>query len=133
VKETRLATHYSMKLVKDWSGENEAHQAVSSHLLELTPKPTAPVVWAKIVYELWERDAVVMPKRAQYFRRSSDTAPERTLEFSHVKQLGGRLVPTQMLMRVAKSPGEFTRITYNTLEFDVVIPPDKFTEQALRR
>jgi hypothetical protein len=132
VKETRLARHYNARLVKSWPGTDEKGQAATFHLVELRPKPTAPVAWGKILFELWERGDAVMPTKAEYFRKAAGGTADRTLVFSQVKQMGGRLVPARMAMTLAKKPGEHTAITYSDLRFDIAIPPAKFTEQALR-
>jgi hypothetical protein len=133
VKETRLARHYHAKLLSSRKGKNEAGEQVTFHRVRLTPKPTAPVAWGKIVYDLWERGEVVMPTRATYFRKPQQKRGDRALTFSQVKKLGGRLVPSRMRMTVARKPGEHTSITYKTIKFDIKIPASKFTEQALRR
>jgi len=132
VKETRLARDYHCKLAKSWPGKNEAGQAVTFHRIALTPKPTAPVAWGKIEYEAWERGPLVIPTVARYFRKAAGSAPERTLTFSQVKVLGGREVPTKMVMQLRDKPGEYTSILYKQIKFDVDIPASKFTEQALR-
>jgi hypothetical protein len=131
VKETRLSRHYNARLLKTWAGTAEDGAAATFHLIQLTPKPTAPVAWGAINYEVWERGDLVMPTKAQYVRKVG-TSADRTLVFSQLKRLGGRLVPARMVMTVAKKPGEFTAITYSELRFDIAIPASKFTEQALR-
>jgi outer membrane lipoprotein-sorting protein len=45
--------------------------------------------------------------------------------------LGGRKVPTEMKVELASKPGEYTKIVYRKLKFNVEIPSSKFTEQAL--
>jgi hypothetical protein len=132
VKETQLARHYRARLVKSWPGTDERGQAVTFHLIELRPKPTAPVAWGKILFEVWERGDTVMPTKAEYFRKAKGGTADRTLVFSQVRQMGGRLVPARMAMTLAKKPGEYTAITYSELRFDIAIPSAKFTEQALR-
>jgi outer membrane lipoprotein-sorting protein len=132
VKETRLARHYNHALSKKWSGKNEAGEAVTYYRVRLTPKPTAPVSWGKIVFEFWDRGGVVVPTRVAYYRKAGDRQPRRALTFDQVKKLGGREVPARMKMTVARKPGEYTAITYKKIKFDIKIPDSKFTEQALR-
>ncbi|MCK5800320.1 MAG: outer membrane lipoprotein-sorting protein [Deltaproteobacteria bacterium] len=132
VKETRLATHYRAKIVKTWKGKAKGG-AVTFHRISLWPKPTAPVAWGRIDYVLWVRGALVMPTEARYFRKAHDRKARRMMHFGEVKKLGGRLVPSTMTVTVASKPGEFTRIRYRKLKFDVRLPKNKFTEQALRR
>jgi hypothetical protein len=132
VKETRLARHYSLSLVRKWAGKNEAGQKVTFYRVRLTPKPTAPVAWGKIVYELWERGDLVLPTKALYYRKAGARKADRALSFSEVRKFGSRLAPSVMTMKVRKKPGEHTKVAYKTVKFDIEIPKSKFTEQALK-
>jgi hypothetical protein len=98
----------------------------------MTPKPSAPVAWGRIDYELWEAGNAIVPVSAAYFRKAGDQTAARTLTFSDVKEMAGRTLPTVMVMRVASKPGEYTKITYKKLKLDIAIPANRFTEQALR-
>ena len=133
VKETRLERHYDKTLEKKWAGKDEQGRAVTFYRIRLTPRPTAPVAWGKIAYTLWEKEGVVIPTQAQYYRKAATKKASRTLSFADVKELGGRLVPATMTMKVARKPGEHTTVAYKTLKFDIKIPDSKFTEQALRK
>ncbi len=132
VKETRLARHYRSKLLKTWTAKGGAADA-THYRIALYPKPNAPVSWGRIDYVLWERGDVVMPVKASYFRKAADERPRREMSFSAVKKLGGRLMPAIMTVTMPKKPGEYTKLIYRKVKFDVKIPSSKFTEQALRR
>ncbi len=131
VKETKLAKDFDHKLAKTWKAKTPAGTDATYYLLTLTPKPRAPVAWGRIEYQLWQAGDLVMPVRADYFRKAKDGKPARWMTFSQVKVLGGRTVPTEMKVELASKPGEYTRIVYRKLKFDVDIPTSKFTEQAL--
>jgi hypothetical protein len=133
VKETHLEEHFQHRLLKKWGGRSQQGEAVTFYQFELTPRPTAPVAWGKIIYELWEGKGAVVPTLAVYYRKARAREPDRSLTFSEVKDLGGRRVPSRMVMTVASKPGEHTAITYKTIRFDLAIPAGKFTEQALRQ
>lgn len=133
VKETKLAEHYDTKLLKKWTGKSGLGDGTTFYRVRLTPKPTAPVVWDRIIYELIEKGDAVLPTRAQYYRKDKDAHPTRTIVFTDIKKMDGHIVPAEMKVTVAKKPGEFTRIVYKKLRFDVKIPSSKFTEQALRK
>jgi hypothetical protein len=135
VKETRLARHYRAKLIKTWTAKVAAGAGgdATHYRISLYPKPTAPVSWGRIDYVLWERGQLVMPVEASYYRKAADKRPRRAMRFSDVTKLGGRLVPAIMTVTVAKKPGEYTKLIYRKVKFDVRIPASKFTEQALRR
>jgi len=132
VKETSLSAHYTASLIESHTANNERGEPVQYYRINLVPKPTAPVVWARIEFELWQRGNVVLPVQSQYFSKPADTRPARTLHFSDVQNMDGRLVPAQVEVTVASKPNEYTRLTYDKLRFDIEIPTDKFTEQAMR-
>lgn len=134
VKETRLARDYDMSLLKKWSAASPTGSGQATfYRVQLTPKPTAPVAWGKIVYELWAKGPAIAPRSADYYRKATDSNPVRTIAFHGVTELGGRTVPAVMTCTVASKPGEHTRITYKKLKLNVDIPSSKFTEQALRK
>jgi len=119
--------HFNSKLVKKWKKGDRTHYRIL-----LTPKPTAPIAWGKIVMEVWEKGDLVIPTSWSYFRKAGQRKPDRVMWFSEVKVMGGRTVPAVMKVTVAKKPGEYTSITYKSIKFDIKIPGSKFTEQALR-
>ncbi|MGH7296360.1 MAG: outer membrane lipoprotein-sorting protein, partial [Polyangiaceae bacterium] len=132
VKDTDLARDYTVRQLASSSGNERGH-AVVFHDLELRPRPTAPVSWDHILLRLYVDGGDVIPVRQDFFRRAGETAPYRTLTFSDVKPIGGRVAPTVLTMTVADKPGELTRVTYDQARFDVPLPAGKFTEQALRQ
>jgi hypothetical protein len=133
VKETRLARHYRAQVKRSYSATAPDGKPAKHYLLTLIPKPTAPVAWGRIDYLLWVRGELVLPIRADYFRKAKDRVARRAIVFGGVKRLGGRLVPSAMRVTLESKPGEFTEIRYKRLRFDIAIPQSKFTEQALRR
>lgn len=133
VKDTDLATDYTSRETASRAGTSPDGHAVTFHDIELRPTPRAPVAWDRIEETLYVRDGAVIPVRLAYYQRAAERTPHRTLVFSDVKTLGGRVVPTVLTMTVAAKPGEYTRVTYDQVRFDVPIPSNKFTEQALRQ
>ena len=127
VKETSMDRHFNSKLAKKWKKGDRTHYRIL-----LTPKPTAPIAWGKIVMEVWEKGPLVIPTSWAYFRKAKQRKPDRVMWFSGVKVMGGRTVPAVMKVTVARKPGEHTTITYKSIKFDIKIPGSKFTEQALR-
>lgn len=133
VKQTDMARDYVAKELKAWDGQTAAGAKARYHLIELTPAPRAPVVWPKLQLELYVEGDHVIPTKELYFFRAKDDKPVRTMTFSDVKSLGGRVVPAVLTLTVASNPDEYTKLTYDTLKFDTSIPDNKFTEQALRQ
>lgn len=131
VKETRLDRDYQIKsLAKDTHDTGLGFEA-TYHTLELTPTPRAPVVWGRIVFELWSHDAAAVPVKVTYYRKAEDRTPTRTITFSKVRNFDGRMVPATLQVTVTDKPDEFTRIDYEKLKFNVRIDQQKFTDQAL--
>ena len=56
----------------------------------------------------------------------------RTMTFSDYKVMGGRLVPTVMLIVPADKPDEKTSMTYHELEFDIDLDESFFSLRTLR-
>ncbi len=133
VKETRLARDYTIALSKKWKAQAPVGGEATYYRIAMSPKPTAPVAWGRIDYELWENAAAIVPVSATYYRKPKDTKAARKMSFDDVKKMSGRYVPVKLTVTITDKPGEHTSITYNKLKFDVDIPNAKFTEQALRR
>jgi hypothetical protein len=93
----------------------------------LTPKPDAPVVWGRVVATI---AADKIPMRIAYYAENGTLA--RTQTFEGVTEIDGRRVPRVMTVIPADKPGEWTRITYQSLDFDIALPPDTFSLQALK-
>jgi hypothetical protein len=132
VKDTDLARDYTVRELATTNG-NEQGRPILFHDLDLRPRPTAPVSWNHIAIRLYVDGSTVVPVREDYFRRAGEATPYRTLTFSNVKPIGGRVAPTVLTMTVADKPGEYTRVTYDQARFDAPLPQGKFTEQALRQ
>ncbi len=121
VKSSRMADDYDAEL---------RHQPDATHstwMLSLTPKPEAPVVWGRLEVEL---TADELPLAIAYY--DEDGRLERTMSWEDPRDFDGRRVPAVLLVKPADST-EYTRITYDSLAFDMVHDPSTFTLQALRR
>ncbi len=118
VKETQLYLHYECQARADGK---------DSVTVTLTPKPSAPVVWGKIVMKIRRADSV--PESAQYF--SDKGVLKRTMTFDRVQVMDGRTIPTRMTLTVA-GKNESTEVVYDKVRFDVVIPARLFTLSGLK-
>lgn len=123
VKERQLVDDYDITL--SFEGEGEGTEIWEFTLM---PKPEAAVVWSKVVYQV--RKADMMPIQVLYY--DEDGAVARTMTFSDFRTMGGRLVPAVMTVEPADKPGEYTRVVYEDLEFDVDLSEDFFSLRNLR-
>jgi hypothetical protein len=133
VRETRLSRDYTHRLERKWTARSDLGEGTTFYQIALAPRPTAPVAWHHIVYQLAARGEVIVPVRADYYRKARDRAATRSIAFTELRELGGRVVPAVMTVTVASEPGEHTRLEYVKLQLDADLPDSKFTEQALRR
>lgn len=124
VKESLLARDYS--ITPFFEGERGG---VAVYEYTLTPKPEAAVVWGKIILQLYQVN--MMPAWQGYYDEDGKLVRERT--FSEYKTMGGRLIPTRLVMRPVDKPGEQTTIVFEDISFDVPISTETFSLSNLKR
>jgi hypothetical protein len=123
VKESRMIDDYDIAI-----GFEGDRSGVAVWEFVLTPKPTAAVVWGRIVQQV--RKADLMPTWARYYDERGQLI--RTMTCSEFRTFGSRLVPTVMTVRPEDKPDERTVIRYRDLEFDVRLAPDFFSLRSLQ-
>ncbi|MCB9673519.1 MAG: outer membrane lipoprotein-sorting protein [Alphaproteobacteria bacterium] len=124
VKQSRMSEDYTAVLTQ----KPDPAVPEQGWVIELTPKPDAPVVWGKVVVAI-RPDRV--PQKIEYYDEKG--AVQRTMAFEDVREIDGRKVPMQMSLIPGDKPDEYTKITYDELEFDVDLPEKTFTLEALKR
>jgi hypothetical protein len=117
VKETFLARDYS--ITTSFEGKRGG---IEVYEYTLTPKPNAPVVWGKIVLQIRRADAA--PTWQGFY--NEDGSLVRELTFSQYKTIGGRSIPTRLVMQPADKSGTRTTIDYEDIAFDVPISEEIF-------
>ena len=122
VNQSRLTNDYA--IATSFEGQRDG-VAVSEYTL--TPKPSAAVVWGKIIMEI--RQADLMPVWQRYY--DEDGKLVRELSFSDYKTVSGRLIPTRLVMRPSDKAGEQTTITYENIVFDAPISAEMFSLRKL--
>ena len=93
----------------------------------------------KGVVGLWERMEFVVSKDgatpliSRYYDRKGRLS--RIMEFSDVRDFGGRSVPARMTLKPVdrKKKGYSTIFMYDSIKFDVKLKPGTFEQSALRR
>jgi len=125
VKGSRMRDDYTYQVTHRPSDGGEPEDA---YVIELVPKPDAPVVWGKVVVTVGV-DRV--PRSIDYFDERGDKI--RTMAFENVQDVEGRKVPMSFTLTPHDKPGEYTKMTYESLSFDVELDENAFTLQALKR
>jgi outer membrane lipoprotein-sorting protein len=124
VKESRMSEDYDSEVTFEG-----LRDGVNIYELTLVPKPDAPVVWGRI--EITVIQETLRPTRSLYY--DEDGVMSRIMTFSKIKMLGGREVPTVMVLIPEDKPGEKTVITYDSLELGLGLKPDFFSRDTLTR
>ena len=124
VKDSSMSRDYVITL--SYEGERNGS---SVYEFTLIPKPDAAVVWGKLELEVRQDD--LMPTWHRYY--DEDGTLIRELTFSEYTLMGGRRVPTRLVMQPYDKPGEQTVIIYDDLAFDIPIQADTFSLRNLER
>ncbi len=124
VKESRLADDYDPTIT--FEGQRDGLQIIDFTLI---PKPDAPVVWGKIILTIGAIDH--LPIVSRYF--DEDAILARTLNFTDIKNLGGRDLPTVLKVVPADKKDEFTELIYENINFDIDLDDSFFSLMQLRR
>lgn len=124
VKESRLSDDYTPRIT--FEGKRDGQQIIE---FSLEPKPDAPVVWGRVIITVLADG--YLPLESLYY--DEDMYLARTILFSDIKILGGRRVPSLMLVLPADEPDEFTELVYEKMSFGVDLGDSFFSLQQLRR
>lgn len=99
------------------------------YVLHLIPREQTVTVWGAM--EITLRQSDLLPVSQRYFDESGELM--RVMEFSDIRDFGSVTLPATMTLRPVNKPGQVTRITYETLSFDVDLDESFFSLQNLRR
>ncbi len=124
VRESSLADDYTMKILAevDFDGSR-------CWKIELLPKPSAPVVWGKLIH--WIRQSDLLPARTEYFDEKG--ALIRTMRYSDIRKFGSRSIPSKWEMTNNLKPGHKTSFEYLDAQFDIRIPDEIFSFRELEK
>lgn len=123
VKESRLSEDFDGSITS-----RPADNPDGVYVIDLIPKPDAAVVWGKISVRVTPEK---LPVDITYYDEKDRLV--RTMSFDDYRDFDGRMAPGTMLLLPKDKEGEFTKITYVSMDLDVDIPADTFTLQALKR
>ena len=124
VKQSRMAEDYTFSITFEGMQDDE-------EVVEITciPNKEAAVVWGKVEVVVYADDYI--PLRMIYY--DEDLLLSRTLEFTNIQKMGGKMIPTLMSMIPADEPGEATTVKWNEIHFDVAIDDEFFSLRKLQQ
>ena len=123
VKESRMADDYSHSIT--FNGMRDGAEVLD---LELIPKPEAAVVWGKVVATVRKTDW--MPVKIDYYGERLDLV--RSMIFTEIREMGGRLIPARLLIKPTDKPDEYTEIIYAEIAFDIDLAESFFSLRTLQ-
>ncbi len=123
VKESRMAEDYDFEI--SFNGLRDEVE-----LIEITciPKENAAVVWGKV--EVTVQRKTYLPISVVYY--DEDLTLVRTMTYSDVRELGGRMLPATITIVPREKPQESTRVSYATMDFDIAHGDDLFSLRSLQ-
>jgi len=124
VKESSIVEDYTHKLVGDSTINGR-----ECYVLELTPKPDAPVVWGKL--KVWITKKNFLQLRVEYYDEEAELV--NIMKLSEIQEMGGRVIPTKMVMQPVNKPDQRTILKYKSAKFNIKIEDSFFSEQNMKR
>jgi outer membrane lipoprotein-sorting protein len=122
VKLTKLTTDYKATLAGSVTLSDR-----DCYVLLLLPKPDASVLWGKMVLAIDKQDYIQM-KTLFY---DEDMELVNTVIASQVKNMGGKMLASKMVMIPAGKKGQTTTVIYSSMKFDSPISASFFTKSNM--
>ncbi|MDQ7071524.1 MAG: outer membrane lipoprotein-sorting protein [Rhodobacterales bacterium] len=120
----------SQKVVNDYTHRiigSSRHAGKKVTIIESIPKRGKPIVWGKQILAV-RSDGVLI--QVEYFDQVG--ARVRVMKTDKVGRIGGRPYPMVLTMKTDAKPGQYTRITTKSAEFNLSIPAYVFTKSNLQ-
>ena len=124
VKQSRMAENYTFSIT--FEGMKDGKEIIEVTCL---PNKEAAVVWGKVEVVVYADD--YLPLQMIYY--DEDLLLSRTLEFTNIELMDGKMIPTMMNMIPIDEPGESTTVKWEEIQFDVAIDDDFFSLRKLQQ
>ncbi len=123
VKESSIVNDYIHTIVSE-----EKSGGFDTVKINLTPKPDAAVTWGKLLY--WVTKEGYIPVREEFYDEHGKLI--KTLEYSQVKAMNDRSIPTVWKMTSSIHPGNVTVIEVQDAVFNEPIDDGTFSMSNLK-
>jgi outer membrane lipoprotein-sorting protein len=123
VRQSSIVNDYSHRILR-----SETLRGEDCWVIELTPKPEAPVVWGKI--QSWITKGGFHAVKGLYY--DEDGFLVQTENGFDIKSFGNREIVSRMEIVPADEPGNKTELTITAIVFDVAISDDFFSIQNMK-
>jgi outer membrane lipoprotein-sorting protein len=123
VKESSLREDYDGRLFVPEGGDPGVYY------IELVPHTDSPIVWGKLIFTVRKDD--YMPLKEEFYDEKGQLM--RIMEFTDVRDFGGRRIPAVLEMVNLAKEDHKTIIRYNEAKFDIKMRGDTFTLRNLQK
>lgn len=124
VRESNLSKDYRQAIIR-----HDTVQGERCWVIELVPRPDAPVVWGKILYAVRQSDN--LPAWQDYYDERG--ALMRRMHYGEYRVMGGRKIPTTWSMQNMTKDGHSTDLEITSIQFDVPISDRMFSYRELEK
>ena len=103
----------------------------SEYTIEMIPKPSAAVVWSRIVLKVRKSD--YLPVQQDFYDHKGRL--KKKMLYDRIQNMGGRTIPTRYQMISLENGREVSRTTliFHQLKFNTGIPAYIFSKSNLRK
>lgn len=123
VQQSSLIHDYDHRLLEETVVDQQ-----KCYVIELLPKPEAPVVWGRL--KIWIEKNHLYQLKTEFY--DEDDYLVNTIEGSEVKKIQGRYLPT-ILTVTPEEEDESTVIEYLDVQFDTEIRDDFFSVEQMKK
>lgn len=123
VRENRLSEDFTYVVQQRPDNKGQGNWVIAC-----TPTEDAAVVWGKVVVEVEPRK---VPVKVEYYDEKGVLV--RTMSYSDVQEIDGRLSPMTMTLLPHDKEGEYTKISFDELDYSTVLPVEMFSLQSLKK
>lgn len=120
-------------LVKDYTHQFDGEEEINGYLcykIVLTPLPTAPVVWGKVI--LWISKEKSFTLKSEFYDEDEKLVNVQTA--SQIKKFGDRELPSYLEMIPVNKEGHKTTLKVEKAEYNVKdINENMFSQQMMKR
>lgn len=106
----------------------ETINGMECFVIELIPKPEAPIVYSKVIY--WVSKDLFLPVRVENFDEFGEIA--NTINFKDFRRMGGRTLPAVMEVIPGNRPGHRTILTTHLADFKIRLTPEFFHPEKFK-
>ena len=124
VKQSRMAEDYTFSITYEGMKDDK-------EVIEITclPNKEAAVVWGRVAVVVYADNHI--PLRMIYY--DEDLLLSRTLEFTNIQKMDGKMIPVLMNIIPADEPGESTTIKWEEIKFNIAIDDEFFSLRKLQK